>query len=222
MAKLLPEKRCNRGEQLNVSVRVNRCEEFRHFSFLDLSQGNHITGVAAASEFIARMPRLLGGLVSQPGGVSTPCAAFLEVPEHVSDVLSRLFSGIHGHLLAFLSASCRVARDIFACVNWHGPQRRRLPSCHRGSLGPPSLNPYPRPPPYPPSYGLSYRRPIRPNEPSYLYPLPTVWTITCPPSFPSRSDPFTASLRPWTVVLLVNVTVSMVPSEVFTVIIFAP
>src|SRR5260370_11384244 len=45
------------------------------------------------------------------------CAAFLEVLEDVSDFLPGFFGVIHGHVLAFLGAPLRVARDIFACIN---------------------------------------------------------------------------------------------------------
>jgi len=42
------------------------------------------------------------------------------------------------------------------------------------------------------------------------------------PSLPARSAPLAASLRPWTAVFSVNLTVSTVPSAVFTAMIFAP
>ena len=42
---------------------------------------------------------------------------FLEVFEHVSDFLPCFFGEVHGHVLAFLGASCRVERYILTCVN---------------------------------------------------------------------------------------------------------
>src|SRR5438270_449600 len=41
----------------------------------------------------------------------------LEVFEHVSDFLPCFFGEVHGHVLAFLGASCRVERYILTGVN---------------------------------------------------------------------------------------------------------
>src|SRR5260370_28906371 len=143
--------------------------------------------------------------------------------EEVRDFLAGFFGVIDGDMLALLGPEGGKAANGFAGVNGGMPRN------FKGLLG--AICGF---------YGDDFRAlaetssivpsvvwtVLSPNHSTewavFSAPSPVAWTMTCPPSFPTRSAPLAASLRPWTVVFSVNFTVSTVPSAVFTATLFAP